>query len=280
MANSTTVHCELSRCEITPDYCETELRTDEIVQLILMVLVPIAIAIFAPRLSVVSAKVWRQDDDIPSTIHKYDGIDPPMFLCGVGLLPLDCGLSGLLTVVGAMAFGFVVIYFSLLFSSNPCSTALGACRTISCACGNIITEGYVFMFGLLTLTSAILVQRISAMPQHHRVQHRMIKPTLILGSLMLTLTGIFPERYDVNGGMDGMLYLLYSLHLLGVFGSGTSPHPPTSPHISPHLPTSPHISPHLSPLGVFASRTYAQPPVALARWLACTPIPRSHPCCT
>ena len=33
---------------------------------------------------------------------EYSGIDPPMFLCGVGLLPLECGLSGLLTVIAAM----------------------------------------------------------------------------------------------------------------------------------------------------------------------------------
>ena len=216
----THVHCNLSRCERQPGYCEEAVRPEDHWKLVMLVFVPICIALFAPRLSVVSERVWRRDDDIPSTIHKYSGIDPPMFLCGVGLLPLDCGLSGLLTVVSAMAFGFVVIFFSLLYSPQPCTTALGACRTISCACGNLITEGYVFMFCLLIITSTILVQKISAMPQHHRVQHRMIKPTLILGALLLTLTGIFPERYDANGTMDAALYLLYCLHLLGVFGSG------------------------------------------------------------
>ena len=158
-------------------------------------------------------------------------------------------------------FAFVVVFFSLLTSPHPCTTALGMCRTMcaarhhrrsvrvpsirariwlslgrrptswsacggaarrsSCACGNVIPEGYVFMFATLLLTSATLVQRFSRMVQHHRVQHRLAKPTLILGSLLLTLTGIFPERYDQNGQMGGYLSTLYGLHLLGVFGSGT-----------------------------------------------------------
>ena len=43
---------------------------------------------------------------------------------------------------------------------------------------------------------------------------------LICGSLLLTLTGIFPEKYDANNRTDGMLEVLYLLHLAGVFGSG------------------------------------------------------------
>ena len=211
-------HCPLSRCLTEPGYCEEFVTAGDGAQLALIVATPILIALLAPG---IARGGWHQpcqrDDDTRES--KHHSIDPPMFLCGIGLLPLDCGLSGLLTVVAAMAFAFVVIFFSMLYSSQPCTTALGKCRTISCACGNIISEGYVFMFALLTLTSAILVQRISAMPQHHRVQHRTIKPTLILGSLLLTLTGIFPERYDANGGMGGYLALLYGLHLLGVVGA-------------------------------------------------------------
>lgn len=59
------------------------------------------------------------------------------------------------------------------------------------------------------------------MVHHHRTQHKTLKPTLIFGSLLLTLTGIFPERYDANNRTGGYLGLLYYLHLLGVFGSGT-----------------------------------------------------------
>ena len=54
-----------------------------------------------------------------------------MYLCGIGLLSYDCGLSGLLTVVYAFTAGFVVLFFSLLNSPQPCTTPLGACRTSS-----------------------------------------------------------------------------------------------------------------------------------------------------
>jgi len=96
----------------------------------------------------------------------------------------------------------------------------GRCRTISCICGNVIQEGYVFMFCCLTLTSALIVQRISVMPHHPHWWHKSAKLLLIIGSLLITLTGCFPERYDVNGQNSGPLVVLYRLHLLGVFGSG------------------------------------------------------------
>jgi len=143
-----------------------------------------------------------------------------MFLCGLGLLPLDCGISGLLTVVSVMVFAFTTVFFSMLTSERPCSTALGRCRTISCVCGTML-EGYVFMFCMLSITSVLLVQRFSRMVHHHRIQHRTLKPTLIVGSLMLTLTGIFPQRYDVNDRADSAAYGVFtSLHLVGIFGAG------------------------------------------------------------
>jgi hypothetical membrane protein len=51
------------------------------------------------------------------------------------------------------------------------------------------------MFCCLSLTSLLLVQRISAMFHRTRRQHKAIKALLILGSLLITLTGAFPERY-------------------------------------------------------------------------------------
>ena len=131
-----------------------------------------------------------------------------MFLGGVGLLPLECGFSGLLTIIWVMSATFVGTFFYLLNQSHPCSTALGECRTISCICGNAIPEGYVFMFSYLcaaetsnprlagrgprqacgspacaspfyplslalrsVLTSVILVQRISRMFHQARRHH-------------------------------------------------------------------------------------------------------------
>ena len=161
-----------------------------------------------------------RDDDSPGETGYNKMIDPPMFLCGIGCLPLDCGLSGLLTVIAAFGFAFATMFYAMLNSTRPCTTPLGACRTISCACGNLLTQGYIFMFALLVLTATILVQRFSRMTQHHRIQHRTIKPIMVVGSLLLTLTGIFPEKYDANGEMTGIYAGMYNLHLLGVFGSG------------------------------------------------------------
>lgn len=223
MADLNVSHCSLSACETQPGYCEDHLSVADTILLCLIIVTPLLIALLAPLIARGEGAMCSHDDDSPLSPvwTRVDvPLDPPMYLCGVGLLPLDCGLSGLLTVVMVMACGFVVIFFSMLSTERPCTTGLGMCRTISCICGNLLPEGYVFMFCMLSITSVILVQRISRMAHHHRIQHRIIKPVLIAGSLMLTLTGIFPERYDANNTMSGYLLLLYYLHLLGVFGSG------------------------------------------------------------
>ena len=212
-------HCPISRCHTEPGYCEESASTDSILGLVSIILLPILISTLAPSFGRGGQQCSLDDDTPELRATDVRGVDPPMFLCGIGLLPLDCGLSGLLTVIVALGFGFAIVFFSLLLSDRPCTTSLGACRTISCACGNLIPEGYVFMFALLSMTSAFLVQRFSAMVQHHRIQHRTMKPTLIAGSLALTLTAIFPERYDANSQMGGYLSALYGLHLVGVGGS-------------------------------------------------------------
>jgi hypothetical membrane protein len=210
-------HCPISRCYTEPGYCQEAVDAEELVAVSAIILVPLAIAFLTPLLT--RTKCRHKDDDTVNE-HIYHQVDPPMFLCGIGLLPLDCGLSGLLTVIAVFAAAIVVVFYSMLLSERPCTTALGQCRTISCACGNAVEQGYVFMFALLSLTSTILVQRFSRMTQHHRLQHRTLKPLLITGSVLLTFTGIFPEQYDANGGQSGFLSVFYSLHLFGVFGSG------------------------------------------------------------
>ena len=118
-------HCPLSRCLTEPGYCQERAAPSTTVELMIIVAVPILIAILAPGVAR-SGRPCRRDDDTPGGRGKYEGIDPPMFLCGVGLLPLDCGLSGLLTIVSAMGFAFVVVFFAMLTSAQPCSTPLGA----------------------------------------------------------------------------------------------------------------------------------------------------------
>lgn len=214
-AANATAFCNISACN-EEGYCSENADADVITGVSFIIWIPVFVAILAPGIARGGHKWCEQDDDNPNI--SYDDVDPPMFLCGVGLLSLDCGLSGLLSINFCAFFAFVIMFYSLLMTDYPCSTALGMCRTISCVCGNAITEGYVFMFALLLLTSSILVQRFSRMVQHGRSQHRILKPMLILGSLLLTLTGIFPERYDKNAGMGGYLLYLYYAHMIGVGG--------------------------------------------------------------
>jgi hypothetical protein len=143
-------------------------------------------------------------------------VEPPMILNG--MCAVDCGVTGLLAIIAVMWVTVTVFFFgSLWVVDNPCDGPLGACSTISCVCGNILEQGYVFMFVSLVLTSIILVQRISAMPHQQLNHHRVNKPLLIIGALLLTLTGIFPERYGANGGVE--YQTIEVCHLLGVTGA-------------------------------------------------------------
>ena len=215
--------CNISMCATKTDYCQQHVSPNTKFELTVIVILPILIAFFAPlcaRSRPVHLARRLHSPQAPARAMMENSIDPPMFLFGLGLLPDDCGTSGLLTCIVVMLFAFVAVFFSMLATEWPCTTKLGQCRTISCVCG-IMPEGYVFMFCTLVITSTILVQRFSKMVHHRRIQHRLLKPCLILGSLLLTLTAIFPQRYDSNGSAEGMPYsLLNALHLLGVFGSG------------------------------------------------------------
>ena len=212
--NANTTRCAITLCDIDPLACESEVSPTEALSLILLMVLPCVVAWLFPLIAAPCVPLAeRRDHDDPTvverglraTIRSYrERIDPPMYLCGVGLLPWDCGASGLLGVILAMGVGVFVVFFGLLFGkgdleNHPCDGGLGSCRTISCICGNMIAEGYVFMFTCLFVTSILLVQRFSTMGHRHRRQHVLVKAVLVFGSLLLLLTAIFPERYDADG---------------------------------------------------------------------------------
>ena len=60
-------------------------------------------------------------------------------------------------VIWVLLIAFLCIFFGLLHHERPCTTGLGQCRTISCFCGNVIAQGYAFMFGSLLLCCFMLV---------------------------------------------------------------------------------------------------------------------------
>ena len=55
------------------------------------------------------------------------------------------------------------------------------------------------MMTTLTLTSLILVQQITALAHHGTKADHLFKLILLLGALLISFTGVFPEYYDANG---------------------------------------------------------------------------------
>jgi hypothetical protein len=150
--------CPITLCDADPSACETQVTPVEALSLILLMAVPCFLAWLGPIVLAPCVPLnQRRDADDPTGSSGAQGlrasvwsyrvnIDPPMFLCGLACLPFDCGASGLLGVVLAMGMGVFVVFFGLLFGrghldSYPCDGGLGSCRTISCICGNMITEG-------------------------------------------------------------------------------------------------------------------------------------------
>ena len=209
------VHCPISKCTTSPGYCTSELSTDEWAIISIIIIATMLVVVLSPYLAGGDVRCWKRNDlDLHSTFvidsrrasmagfrvpsREHTDIEPPMYLCGIGLFPLPCGTTGLLVIIFVMVAGFLTTFLALLNSKVPCATGVGRCRTISCVCGNALNgAGYVFMFGCLVITAILLVQKISAMFHHHRLQHQVLKPLLILGALLLTLTGLFPEKVNL-----------------------------------------------------------------------------------
>ena len=57
------------------------------------------------------------------------------------------------------------IIFLFLMEENVCDTPIGYCSSISCVCGNVLWQGYVFMFVTLSLGPALLMIGITDVSQ-------------------------------------------------------------------------------------------------------------------
>jgi hypothetical protein len=110
----------MTRCEVDPGYCgvaadePTKITSGELGQLNVIVILPITLIVMVP---LVAARCRFRDDDVREPTdaqlvrlrsRNIGPIDPPMFLGGCGLLPLECGISGILTIVTIMVMVFVV----------------------------------------------------------------------------------------------------------------------------------------------------------------------------
>ena len=131
--------------------------------------------------------------------------------------------SSIIVVFWVATFAFMVTFFALHAESNPCATGLGQCTTISCICGNIYFQGYVFMFVSLTLCAVLLIQDL------HREINRVVGVSLVprafnmemivaVGLLMVVFTGVFPTMEKENGVDTGenTKHAAEFFHLFGI----------------------------------------------------------------
>ena len=182
--------------------CSAVTSTQELALLVVLVLLPILASSYQPSLS-----------RLP---HGRLGFSETVG-CGP-CIPRICASSGLLAVVVLLVLGFVPTFSLLLASPDPCDTALGACGSISCACGNFLQQGYVWMFVTLFVASMLLMKEFARMPGRVNWRARALKTVLAAASLLPCLTAIFPEHFSLQA-TDPELVLFatgYALHGLGL----------------------------------------------------------------
>lgn len=182
--------------------CSAVTSTQELALLVVLVLLPILASSYQPSLSRLQ--------------HGRLGFSETVG-CGP-CIPRICASSGLLAVVVLLVLGFVPTFSLLLASSDPCDTALGACGSISCACGNYLQKGYVWMFVTLFAAAMLLMKEFARMPGRVNRRARALKTVLAAASLLPCLTAIFPEHFSLDPS-DPELDLFatgYAMHGLGL----------------------------------------------------------------
>ena len=89
--------------------------------------------------------------------------------------------------------GFFPTFYLLLKSVNPCETALGACGSISCACGNFYPKGYTWMCVTLVVACLLTVREASALDG--RTKAATVFGALSPGGLVAPALRTRPERW-------------------------------------------------------------------------------------
>ena len=145
-----------------------------------------------------------------------------------------------------------------IFSVPPCSSPAGYCSNISCVCGNLFVEGYVFLFVSLFFLTYATLERISEIGKNRldrcaiqewpsplakeaqgtfieelgqtvvhynkkAVQHRWAEWVMRIAICSLTLTAIVPQKSTDAEFMPGeaaAFTKLDPLHAVGFVGAG------------------------------------------------------------
>ena len=117
-------------------------------------------------------------------------------LWSVFFLPLLVGAStGMLVVIVGLAVGFVPTFFFLLLSPHPCTTAIGGCGTISCACGTYYIRG------------AAHVRSFERRTSHPSMRSLSLSLSLAVGRVLASfLAGLYMTRALLRGRLrlDGL----------------------------------------------------------------------------
>ena len=183
-----------SICAADPTVCQSRLSGSEFALLVTLVTVPLFSMLWLPLAGSVGSR-YRQG------LH-------PGAASGLGVA---LGFSsGMLAVMASLAFAFIPTFFLLLSSPHPCATAIGACGSISCACGNFYPSGYAWMNAILTISTLLIVRETSDLPWRTRA----VSAT---GGLAILFTAINPERFslDTTSPAD-VLAIGYMLHIFGL----------------------------------------------------------------
>ncbi|KAL3921495.1 MAG: hypothetical protein SGPRY_004885, partial [Prymnesium sp.] len=189
--------CSTRRCEATLSFAQTA-------SLVAASVLPILFSLVLPRLDHLSKRAL------------------PLMGGAMWVLPIECATSAHIAILFAMVMAILPLFFMLILSTAPCATAIGACATISCAAGNVYVEGYAVVLLTIMLTSAFLVRDFAALHCVTNSQRR-LRAGLVMGSLGLQLTGIFPMHFSKHApGTDNWYFYALSLHALGLVFAGTT----------------------------------------------------------
>ena len=206
--------CDISLCDVEPSRCSSRLDTSQSAGLSVVVMLPVAIILLAPIVPVCFPDTATDRNNRGQASPFADEVSCLKYLWRHCSPHATCTSSGLISVVIVMLFAVLVTFFALLNEEHPCATGLGKCGTISCISGNVYIQGYVFMFTCLTLTSTLLIREIAAKVPSDR---RVVKATLMLGSISITLTGVFPTVETADASSEELfLSFARNLHTVGI----------------------------------------------------------------
>ncbi|EOD19117.1 hypothetical protein EMIHUDRAFT_424861 [Emiliania huxleyi CCMP1516] len=219
MARETCARASL--CLEDPSACEEALDAGGVILVLLMLLLPIAVACGSPcfedrlrrLLRLMLHRFGRRDGGAENTAADDDGHGgrgPRRALAG------RCLASGALVPLLTVILAVVPTVLMLLAAPAPCATGLGGCGSISCVCGSYYSQGYVFMFSTLLLLAYSLLCEVARI-DGSTMRGRRLRLAMAAGSLGTLLTAVFPEHLERGDGNYAAAFTAaYTLHQLGL----------------------------------------------------------------